>query len=186
MELKIDTILKEKGMRMADLAKKLDLNQSNLTKSLDGNPRLSTLIEIANILEVNVRDLFPDTPAMLSAGTLQMGDKHYALVPIEPQEKPYIFSSSQFYEKAEHFIVNSIKSGKTLSFSGIYRGYCPVSLIYDGETQRLLLSFAPTDEGFYTFAYNIKKASEFLFDEETAREQAREVLLEFMDYIKKS
>ena len=186
MELKIDTILKEKGLRMADLAKKLGTNQSNLTKSLDGNPRLSTLTEVAEVLGVNVRELFPDAPVTLSAGTLQMGDKHYALVPIEAQEEPYIFSSSRFYEEAERFIVNSIKSGKTGSLCGIFRGYCPVSLIYDGDTQRLLLSFAPTDEGFYTFAYGLQKNPEFFYDEEKTREMARDVIVEFMDYIRKS
>ena len=186
MKLKIDTILKEKGMRMADLAKKLKTNQSNLSKSLEGNPKLSKLFDIADALNVNVQDLFPDAPTKLSAGTLQMGDKQYALVPIDTPREPYILSSSQFYAKAEDFIVNSIRSGKTGSFCGIYQGYCPVSMIFDGETRRLLLSFAPTEEGFYTFTYKIEKNPEFYYNKEMALTQAREVIVEFIDYIRKS
>ena len=58
--LDVDSILKEKGLNRADLAKLLGKgdNRSYVTNVLNGNPNLKTLQEIALALDVEVRDLF--------------------------------------------------------------------------------------------------------------------------------
>ena len=56
--LKIKQIAKEKGMTMAEVAKKLGVNPVNLSSAINGNPTLSTLSKIAEVLEVEVADLF--------------------------------------------------------------------------------------------------------------------------------
>jgi transcriptional regulator with XRE-family HTH domain len=55
---RIKEILKQKGMKMQELADRLGIHRTNLSTSLSGNPTLSRLEEIATILEVNVADLF--------------------------------------------------------------------------------------------------------------------------------
>ena len=55
---RIKEILKEKGMKMQELADRLGIHRTNLSSCLAGNPTLSRLEEIANVLEVNVVDLF--------------------------------------------------------------------------------------------------------------------------------
>lgn len=58
MGLKIKEVAKSKGVSMTDIADKLGINPITLSKSLNGNPTLSRLNEVANILEVDVADLF--------------------------------------------------------------------------------------------------------------------------------
>ena len=86
MELKVKELLKKRGMRMADLAGILGVDQSNLVRSLEGNPTLSRLEEIAKTLGVPIQELLPDAPPSSSAGVLTMGDKRFALVPLPNEE----------------------------------------------------------------------------------------------------
>lgn len=58
MSLKVKEICKAKGMKMSDLAKKMGINPVNLSASLNGNPTIGYLQKIADILGVEVADLF--------------------------------------------------------------------------------------------------------------------------------
>ena len=60
MTLRVKEICKEKGMTMKELAEKIGINPITLTQSLNGNPTLSRLTEVAMILDVDVADLFTD------------------------------------------------------------------------------------------------------------------------------
>ena len=57
-KLRIKEILKLKSMTMTQLAEKLDINRVNLSSSINGNPTIATLEKIANILEVDISELF--------------------------------------------------------------------------------------------------------------------------------
>ena len=56
--LRIKEILKDKGVTQKDLAERINKSESSLHKILNGNPKLSTLQEIAAALNVEVKDLF--------------------------------------------------------------------------------------------------------------------------------
>lgn len=58
MPLKIKEVAKSKGMTMAQIAEKLGINPITLSQSLNGNPTLSRLTEVANVLGVDVSELF--------------------------------------------------------------------------------------------------------------------------------
>ena len=58
MPLKIKEVAKSQGMTMAQIAEKLGINPITLSQSLNGNPTLSRLTEVANILGVDVSELF--------------------------------------------------------------------------------------------------------------------------------
>lgn len=58
MELRIKELCKEKGLRMSDVAEKMGINQANLTSSLNGNPTLTRLKDVAKVLGVEVYELF--------------------------------------------------------------------------------------------------------------------------------
>lgn len=66
MELKIVEIAHQKGLTMADIAKQLGINRVNLSNSLNGNPTLSRLREVAKILGVEVSELFKLPPSTKS------------------------------------------------------------------------------------------------------------------------
>ena len=58
MPLKIKDVAKSRGMTMAQIAEKLGINPITLSQSLNGNPTLSRLKEVADVLGVDVSELF--------------------------------------------------------------------------------------------------------------------------------
>ena len=61
MALRIKELCKEKQITMKEIAGKLGINPVTLTQSLNGNPTLSRLQEVASILNVSVPELFETT-----------------------------------------------------------------------------------------------------------------------------
>ena len=57
-ELRVKELLKEKNIKMYELANKMGITPESLTRALQRNPQFSTLKAIANCLEVSIRDLF--------------------------------------------------------------------------------------------------------------------------------
>ncbi len=55
---RVKAILHGKGMNQIDLANKLDIKPETLSRTINGNPTLKSLTDIANALEVEVSDLF--------------------------------------------------------------------------------------------------------------------------------
>ena len=58
MALRVKEIAKARGMSMGDLAEKMGISPVTLSQSLNRNPTLGRLTEVADILEVDVADLF--------------------------------------------------------------------------------------------------------------------------------
>ena len=56
-ELRVKEILKERGMKMYELAEKMQIAPESLTRALQRNPQYTTLKTIADTLGVSVRDL---------------------------------------------------------------------------------------------------------------------------------
>lgn len=63
MELRIVEIAHSKGLTMADIAKEIGISRVNLSNSLNGNPTLSRLREVAKVLDVPVSELFKPVSA---------------------------------------------------------------------------------------------------------------------------
>ena len=58
MALKIKELCKEKNITMAEIATRIGIQPIALSQSLNGNPTLSRLQEVARILGVSVPELF--------------------------------------------------------------------------------------------------------------------------------
>ena len=72
MELRVVELAHAKGLTMGDIAKRIGITRVNLSNSLNGNPTLSRLKEVAKILDVEVSDLFrPTTENKLVSGYLE-------------------------------------------------------------------------------------------------------------------
>mgnify|MGYP003557677919 CR=1 FL=1 len=59
--LKVKQIAKDKGLTMAKVAELMKVHPVNLSTTLNGNPTLSTLCKVAEVLGVEVSDLFETT-----------------------------------------------------------------------------------------------------------------------------
>lgn len=58
MGLRIKEVCKEKKISLAEVAKCIGINPVTLSQSLNGNPTLSRLEEVASVLGVDVSELF--------------------------------------------------------------------------------------------------------------------------------
>lgn len=76
MDLRIKDICREQGIMLKDLAKQLGLTEVGLSKSINGNPSIGRLEEIANALGVPVTELF-DKSSDEVVGAVRIGkDTH--------------------------------------------------------------------------------------------------------------
>ena len=71
MELRVVEIARSKGLTMADIAKQVGISRVNLSNSLNGNPTLTRLTEVAKILGVEVSELFKTTTNKRVSGYLE-------------------------------------------------------------------------------------------------------------------
>lgn len=60
-ELRIKELLKQQKKTMQELADMIGINRVNLSNSLHGNPTLDRLRQVADCLNVDVKDLFRET-----------------------------------------------------------------------------------------------------------------------------
>ena len=79
MALRIKELCKEKHTTMADVAKKIGIHAVTLTQSLNGNPTLSRLQEVADVLEVDVSELFEQPVKESVYGCLYVNGKPVVL-----------------------------------------------------------------------------------------------------------
>ena len=90
-ELRVKEILKERGIKMKDLAEQIDIAPETLTRTLKGNPQYSTLKSIADILGITVRELFKGEDASTASNKDMHGCVFYG-------DEVYIIKSSQDLE----------------------------------------------------------------------------------------
>lgn len=55
---RIKQIAREKGLKMSDIAHEMRINPVNFSASINRNPTLGTLYRIANVLDVDIHELF--------------------------------------------------------------------------------------------------------------------------------
>lgn len=157
MHLRVKDLLKERGMKMADLAGLLGMNQSNLAKALDGNPTLSKLQDIADALGVPVRELLPDAPPASPAGVLTMGKTRFALVPLPNEDKkplpePPNMTLEALKEKIRGMVEKCSKNGKSRAVFASLAGR-PVVVMYDEDSRRYLLATTKDDDDAVILSY---------------------------------
>ncbi len=76
MELRVVELAHAKGLTMADIAKEIGISRVNLSNSLNGNPTLSRLSEVAKILDVEVSELFkPSVTSYAVSGYLEFNGR---------------------------------------------------------------------------------------------------------------
>ncbi|MDY6024669.1 helix-turn-helix transcriptional regulator [Bergeyella zoohelcum] len=59
--LRIKEVAKAKGITLTEVAQKLGISKVSLSNSINGNPTLETLLKIAEVLDVDVRELITPT-----------------------------------------------------------------------------------------------------------------------------
>lgn len=86
-KLRVKEIVKQKGLTLAKVAEMLDVHPVNLSTALNGNPTLSTLSRIAEVLEVEVADLFEREDRPTINGYVKVGTEVVEVSSISDLEK---------------------------------------------------------------------------------------------------
>ena len=88
-DLRIREILKQQGKTMQQLADKMGINRVNLSTSLNKNPTLERLREVAQHLNVDVKDLFVSEKSTQSEllGVIKYNENVYAIENVKQLEE---------------------------------------------------------------------------------------------------
>ena len=140
MELRVMELLREKGLRIGDLAERMGTDQSNLKKSLAHNPKLSTLQDAAKALGVDIQELFTaDHPSRV--GMAVINGKTYAIAEMaNVVQLPSYTDYTSLRKDVKAFVQSSIKEEKSSSFGAYVNSYELFSLVYDGKASKFVLS----------------------------------------------
>ncbi|MBS5979984.1 MAG: helix-turn-helix transcriptional regulator [Dysgonomonas mossii] len=88
MGLRINEILEEKGISIAELGRRINKSRSTMHATLEkGNPQYSTLVEIADAIGVDVTELFDPTQKDGLIGVIRYNNKSYEINSIEDIKK---------------------------------------------------------------------------------------------------
>ena len=131
MENRIKAILQEKGLRMADLAARVGMGQSNLMASLRNNPKLSTLEEICKALGIDLAELFGGKIEK-SDGIIIIKGETYSLSKPTPYvvQLPVYSDYSILRYDIKKFIRTSIKEQVASSICGMVENFEYFTLVY--------------------------------------------------------
>ena len=150
MALRIKEIAKAKGITMGEIADKMGINPVNLSASLNGNPTLNRLQEVAAILGVEVSDLFVQDSSYIN-GYIETGNNIY---PVKSREQfigiidkvdgivqiPLCTRGENLKENIEAFYyksINNAESGAIMMRYGINEVF---TLTYDSDHKRFSLT----------------------------------------------
>ena len=150
MALRIKEIAKAKGITMGEIADKMRINPVNLSASLNGNPTLNRLQKVAEILGVEVSDLFIQDSSYIN-GYIETGNNIY---PVKSKEQligiidkvdgivqiPSCTRGENLKENIEAFYyksINNAESGAIMMKYGINEVF---TLTHDSDHKRFSLT----------------------------------------------
>lgn len=155
VEENLREICRRKGLRLSDVADRIGSGQSNLVQSVKGNPKLSTLQEIADAINVSVSELLTMRPDS-AQGIVIIGEQTYQLS--KPASSivqiPVFGNYSTLRNEIRDFIKKAIKGDKNTSKMGLVETMEVFSLTYDNDQDRFILALCYADGKTLTIIYD--------------------------------
>ena len=151
----IKDICRLKGLTLTDVANRMGVNPSNLLTSIKGNPKLSTLQEIADALNISISELLTMRPAS-AQGIVILGGQTYQLSKpaVSTVQVPNFDRYDTLRDEIKAFIKKSIKSTTPISKMGLVETLEVFSLVYDPSDSKFILSLCYADGKTATCAYD--------------------------------
>ena len=177
MELRIKEILKEKGLSLKDVAERIGMDASNLNSSLKkGNPRLSTLTDVANAIGCDITELFKTNDEKLSVpkgdnqALVLLDGELYKLTKAKDVVKLPIYTDySELRNNLRGFVLRAEKYDKKyrnnsadvqdregFCIMGMVESFEVFSLVYAPETATFHLAICYKNGKFVTCSYDAK------------------------------
>ena len=155
VEENLREICRRKGLRLSDVAERIGCGQSNLVSSVKGNPKLSTLQDIANALGVSVAELltmYPDSAlglVVLDGQTYQLSKPAASTVQL-----PSYARCDTLREEIKGFIKKCINGSESTSKMGLVDTMEVFSLVFDSSASKFILSLCYSDGQTLTCTYD--------------------------------
>lgn len=165
MEEIIRKLLKEKGLKMADLALRVGMTQSNLVASIKKNPKLSTLEDICEALGIELSDLFASGSSDKVEGIMVVNGQTYAIA--KPRKSvaqiPIYNDYKALRGEIKRFVHQCIKEKKMASMCGMVEALEYFTITYDYDAQvgnqsvydKFILTLCYSDGKIYTTSYEV-------------------------------
>lgn len=138
LERVIRKTAESKGYKMADIAAKVGMTQSNLMASIRKNPKLSTLQDLADALGCPLSSLLPDFPtASISSGLAMMNGKVYTISELS-ESTPHIpmYVNHEFLRnKVASFVTHALMGRENDVMFGLVDYTQYFTLLYDKTSQ---------------------------------------------------
>lgn len=157
IENSVKEICKSKGLKMADLAQKVGMSQSNLMTALRRNPKLSTLQDIADALGVGVAEIVDRKTQVETVGMMVVNGETFSVV--RPSARavriPVFRDYGELRGEVRNFITKSVKEEK----SGVVWGLVDnqmLHLLYDAVCANFHLSMCYGSGGVFMAQYDVE------------------------------
>ena len=155
VEENLREICRRKGLRLSDVADRVGAGQSNLINSVKGNPKLSTLQDIANALNISVSELLTMRPNA-AEGIVIIGGQTFQLS--KPAASTVQLPAFDRYDalrgEIREFVKKAIEGAETVSKMGLLETMEVFSLVYDPNAATFYLSLCYADGKTYTVTYD--------------------------------
>ena len=155
VEENLREICRRKGLRLSDLADRIGAGQSNLINSVKGNPKLSTLQEIADALNISVSELLTMRPDS-AQGIVIIGGQTYQLSKpaATTVQLPCFDHYDTLRKEVKAFIKKCVDGTEPASKMGFVETLEVFSLVYDPSDSKFFLSLCYADGKTATCAYD--------------------------------
>lgn len=156
IEQRVRDLAKSKGLKMSELADRVDMTQTNLMVSIRNNPKLSTLEDIAKSLNVTIADIV-DQQKTQTEGIAIINGETYTISKPQPDvvQVPHYKDYSILKHDIKSFIKTCIKKEEENSICGYVEMLEFFNLFYDEDSRTFFLSLYYSKGQVFTNTYSI-------------------------------
>lgn len=155
IEQNLREICRRKGLRLSDVADRVGAGQSNLINSVKGNPKLSTLQDIADALNISVSELLTMRPNAAEGLVIIDGQTYQLSKPaVATVQLPSFARYDTLHEELKAFIKKCLNGTESDSKMGIVETMEVFSLSYDPEAAKFILALCYSDGKTVTQIYD--------------------------------
>lgn len=132
IEKNIKDICRLKGLTLTDVANRMGGNPSNLLSSIKGNPKLSTLQDIANALQVSVSELLTMRPGKATGVAIIDGKVYQVSKPAaNVVQLPVYERYSDLRDDIKEFVAQAVDAQENTAKMAMLETFEVFSLSYD-------------------------------------------------------
>ena len=167
IEKNLKDICRAKGLTVTDVANRMGADPSNLLSSIKGNPKLSTLQDIADALQISISELLTRRPekatgvAIIDGQVFQVSKPTANVVQLPVYER---YDDLRVAIRA--FVKNVLEKKQNDSMMGMVEAFEVFSLLYDAHDPCFFVSLCYADGRMMTFSYHKLEYGDWK-DEET-------------------